>query len=274
MLNWEELSAVATAVAALATAGAAAFTASMAKQTKISASATQKSVEQAEEQLKVLKLQTDGIIKQAHAAQQTLVREFTPLLIPIAFGEQDLWEIASSTSPQPPKRRLQPGVHDQSRNEVEELRGSFVTLPELDGRWFIHIEMRNIGAGAAVASTPDNSKICGSFWQSSLPGELYSVINVPIKASQPVVPPGGSVRYVALIEDFEHKVWQYLDDTQSEPAKKQIPVTFAYQDFALQHTYRVSCLLSFFNRKLLPEDVRFTDGGQVSRGTTIGEDLE
>lgn len=272
MINW---TAVATGGAAIATAVAAAFTAYMAKETKKSAIAAEKSVAQAGEELKLLEQQTTTMVNQERIARRVLERGSTPLLIPIAFGEQDLWEITSPTSPQPPERHTQGHPRFGGRADGgEELRGSFVTPPEQDGKWFIYVEMRNVGAGPAVAINPDDPKIFGSFWQLYLPGELNSLRNIPIKPSQPVVPPRANVRYVALIEDSEQRIWQYLNDVQSEPWPKKIPVMFKYQDFSLQNTYCVSCQLSLINRKLLPDGVRFSGYDQLRGDTTIDGDLK
>ena len=257
MIIW---TAIATGLAAIATAIAAGFTAYMAKQTKKSAEAAEDSVKQAGEELKVLERQSLAMDVQARVAQQLLTKGSMPLLVPLAWDEQDLSTFLNPSVNLPPEAL---GVSQVTA------RGSYIVKAD-NGALLLYVEMMNLGSGVAVVNSPN---LKGSFWQLFLVSELASLVDVSFSPSQPVIAPGGTGRYMAYIHDPDGSIWDYLNTNMWEHG---IPVTFRYQDFALPITkiYCVSFWLLLSERKVFPHKVTFTGYDLFENQIAIPEEFK
>lgn len=240
MIDWTAVAAIATAVAAGVTAAMAVETRKVAKATQTAAEASNASVDQERQQLVKLTEQTEAIISQAQLARAALTQSSLPLLLPVAAWKH------------PP--RTNTATQDSSLSLFERSGGALRAHPEmrgamilqthrLDSSLWIVIEIRNIGTGLAVLTTPNldysRGSVGGTFfawqWNDRLlasPGSQW------LTPQEPALPPGESTYFVARLEDPDEKAWEALFGAGSE--LRQIQTTFTYQDLTRGYTYEMS----------------------------------
>jgi len=209
----------------------------VAKATQASAEASRASVEQDKQQLVKLTEQTQAIISQAQLARAALEQSSLPLLLPVVA-----WKRQSATPVVESPTLFERG--GQLLPVDGEVRGSMILrVGDINSSVWIIVEIRNIGTGLAMLTTPslDFSRggVGGTFFAEQWSGRLTTPGSQWFTPQEPAIPPGEITHFVARLEDSDGQVWNSLVGA-SGPGIRQIETTFRYQDLSRQHTYKMS----------------------------------
>jgi hypothetical protein len=266
MIDWTALTGGTTALAALVTAWMAIETRKVAKATQASAEASRASVEQDKQQLVKLTEQTEAIISQAQLARAALTQSSLPLLLPVAAWNHPLRANIATTD-------SSLILFERSGSDLPvnpEMRGAMILQTHsYDSSLWIVIEIRNIGTGLAVLTTPNldfsRGSVGGTFfawqWSSRLttPGSQW------LTPQDPALPPGESTYFVARLENSDEQAWNTLIGANGSELR-QIETTFTYQDLTREYTYKMSINFGWaFNNKH-PNTILLRPGTPIYEG--------
>jgi hypothetical protein len=266
MIYWTALAGGATALAALVTAWMAIETRKVAKATQTSAEASRTSVEQDKQQLVKLTEQTEAIISQAQLARATLKQSSLPLLLPVvAWKYPPMANLATSDTSHI--------LFEHSGRHLPvnpEMRGSMILQDDSpDSSLWIVIEIRNIGTGLAILTSPildvSRDSVGGTFFAWQWSSHLTTPVSQRFTSQEPAVPPGEVTKFVARLNDPDGSAWNSL--IGANPADlRQIETVFVYKDLTQEYTYKMSVNFGLALDNKHPESILLRPGTPIYEG--------
>lgn len=240
-MNWTALAAIGTFMAALVTAWMAVATSKVAKETRKSTEASLASLDQERKQVDQLEHQTKAMMIQAQVARDALQQSTLPILLVVPGS------LYNSSGRNDVNRPLATLRDCSGRTLTLDLmrHGSTIVpgTPDDPFLWIV-IEVRNIGTGLAIVSTPtldfSRGSVGGTFFIGSV-GDLGMPGADWFLPQMPAIPAGESCYFTARLDNSRE-----FD---------QFDLCFVYQDLTRtrKFTMKVSCDLSPVDLLSLPQ---------------------